>query len=118
MAIPSWKYTQQPVVIMVQYMPQKFVGANGILSCSLTVAFVTLINDRLSNLHVLTMEYVLVSIIPTLSDCTNIIIIIIMPLSNNMPEIIDVFWSPFSVCFAPLVRRYQWNPAESLVHVL
>ena len=40
-----------------------------------------------------------------------------MPLSNNTPEIIDIFWSPFSVCFAPLVRRYQWNPAESLVHV-
>ena len=32
-------------------------------------------------------------------------------------RVLVYLWKPFSVCFAPLVRRYQWNPAESLVHV-
>ena len=32
-------------------------------------------------------------------------------------RVLVTLWRPFSVLFAPLVRRYQWNPAESLVHV-
>ena len=71
------------------------------------------IRDRLTNLHVLTMEY-LVALFPLFLTALTYIII---QLHARDCRILAYLWRPFSVCFAPLVRRYHWNPAESLVHV-
>ena len=109
--------------------PQTFIDATGI-SYSSNLAFVTLggflnldlfrfvfpqfcISDRLTNLHVLTMEY-LVSLFPLFLTALTYVII---QLHARDCRVLVYLWRPFSVCFTPLVRRYQWNPAESLVHV-
>ena len=106
--------------------PQSFIGDAGI---SLLV-FVTFggflnldffpfiipqfcISDRLTNLHVLTIEY-LVALFPLFLTTLTYIII---QLHARDCRFLVFLWRPFRVCFAPLVRRYQWNPAESLVHV-
>ena len=109
--------------------PQEIIGATGI-SYRSSLAFVTLggiwnldffrfiippfcISDRLTNLHVLTMEY-LVALFPLFLTALTYVII---QLHARDYRVLVYLWRPFSVCFAPLVRRYQWNPAESLVHV-
>ena len=109
--------------------PQTFVGATGILY-SFNLAFATLggflnldffcflipqicISDRLTNLHVLALEY-LVALFPLFLTALTYIII---QLHARDCRVLVYLWRPFSVCFAPLVSRYQWNPAESLVHV-
>ena len=106
--------------------PQSFIGDAGI---SLLV-FVTFggfwnldffpfiipqfcISDRLTSLHVLSMEY-LVALFPLF---LTVLTYIIIQLHARDCRVLVYLWRPFSVCFAPLVRRYQWNPAESLVHV-
>ena len=71
------------------------------------------ISDRLTNLHVLTMEY-LVALFPLFLTALTYIII---QLHARDCRVFVYLWRPFSVCFARLVRRYQWNPVESLVHV-
>ena len=109
--------------------PQKFISATGI-SYPSTLAFVTFggfwnldyfrfiippfcISDRLTNLHVLTMEY-LAALFPLFLTALTYVII---QLHARDCRVLVYLWRPFSVCFAPLARRYQWNPAESLVHV-
>ena len=109
--------------------PRTFIGAAGISYPSI-LAFVMFggfwnldsfpfiipqfcISDRLTNLHVLTMEY-LVAFFPLFLTALTYIII---QIHARDCTILVVLWRPFSVWFAPLVRRYQWNPAESLVHV-
>ena len=71
------------------------------------------ISDRLTNLHVLTMEY-LVALFPLF---LTVLTYIFIQLHARDCRILVTLWRPFSVWFAPLVRRYQWNPAESLVHI-
>ena len=109
--------------------PRKFIGATGI-SYPFTLALVTFwgfwnldffsflippfcISDRLTNLHVLTMEY-LVALFPLF---LTVLTYIVIQLHARDCRVLVYLWRPFSVCFAPLVRRYQWNPFESLVHV-
>ena len=109
--------------------PQKFIGATGI-SYSTNLAFISFggflsldffrfvippfcISDRLTNLHVLTMEY-LVALFPLFLTALTYVII---QLHARDCRVLVYLWRPFSVCFTPLVRRYQWNPTESLVHV-
>ena len=45
------------------------------------------------------------------------LVYIIIQLHTRDCRVLVHLWKPFSLCFSPLVRRYQWNPAESLVHV-
>ena len=71
------------------------------------------ISDTLTNLHVLTLEY-LVALFPLFLTALTYILI---QLHARDCRVLVYLWKPFSVCFAPLVRRYQWNPAQSLVHV-
>ena len=109
--------------------PREFIGATGISYPSI-LAFVTFggfwnldffpfiipqfcISDGLTSLHVLTMEY-LAALFPLF--LTALAYIIIQQHARDC-RVLVYLWRPFSVCFAPLVRRYQWNPAESLVHV-
>ena len=109
--------------------PQKFIGATEI-SYSTNLAFISFggflnldffrfiippfcISDTLTNLHVLTMEY-LVALFPLFLTALTYIII---QLHARDCRVLVHLWRPFSVCFTPLVRRYQWNPTESLVHV-
>ena len=109
--------------------PQKILGLTGI-SRPFILAFVVFggflnldffrffippfcISDRLTNLHVLTMEY-LVALFPLFLTALTYIII---QLHARDCRVLIYLWRPFSVCFAPFIRRYQWNPAESLVHV-
>ena len=70
------------------------------------------ISDTLTNLHVLTMEY-LVALFPLFLTALTYILI----QHARDCRVLVYLWRPFSICFAHLVRRYQWNPAESLVHV-
>ena len=109
--------------------PQIVVGTTGISyplsrACLAFVGFWNLdffpfiippfcISDRLSNLHVLTMDY-FVALFPLF---LTILTYIIIQIHARDCRVLVYLWKPFSVCFAPLVRRYQWNPAESLVHV-
>ena len=109
--------------------PRKFIGAAGI-SYPSTLALVTFsgfwnldffrfiippfcISDRLTNLHVVTLEY-LVALFPLF---LTVLTYVIIQLHARDCRVLVCLWKPFRVCFAPLVRRYQWNPAESLVHV-
>ena len=109
--------------------PQKILGLTGI-SRPFILAFVVFggflnldflryiiplfcISDRLTNLHVLTLEYV-VALCPLFLTALTYVVI---QLHARDCRVLVYLWRPFSVCFAPLVRRYQWNPAESLVHV-
>ena len=109
--------------------PQKCIGATEI-SYSTNLAFISFggflnldffrfvippfcISDRLTNLYVLTMEY-LVALFPLFLTALTYIII---QLHARDCRVLVYLWRPFSVCFTPLVRRYQWNPTESLVHV-
>ena len=109
--------------------PRKFIHATGI-SYPSTLAAMTLggffnldffrfiipqfcISDRLTNLHVLAMEY-LVALFPLF---LTVLAYIIIQLHARDCRVLVYLWRPFSVCFTPLARRYQWNPAESLVHV-
>ena len=71
------------------------------------------ISDRLTNLHVLSMEY-LVALFPLFLTA---LIYIIIQLHARDCRILVSLWRPFSVCFAPIMRKYQWNPADSMVHV-
>ena len=109
--------------------PQYFIGATGIshstnlaffsFACFLNLDFFHFvippfcISDRLTNLHVLTMEY-LVALFPLFLTALTYILI---QLHARDCRVLVYLWRPFSVCFTPLVRRYQWNPTESLVHV-
>ena len=109
--------------------PQYFIGAPGIshstnlaffsFACFLNLDFFRFvippfcISDRLTNLHVLTMEY-LVALFPLFLTALTYILI---QLHARDCRVLVYLWRPFSVCFTPLVRRYQWNPTESLVHV-
>ena len=110
-------------------LPQISLGSPGI-SHAVNLAFVTLcgfwnldffrflippfcISDRLTNLHVLTMEY-LVALFPLFLTALTYIII---QLHARDCRVFVYLWRPFSICFAPLARRYQWNPIESMVHV-
>ena len=107
----------------------RFIGATGISNLS-TLAFVVFgglfnldffrfiippfcISDRLTNLHMLTMEY-LVALFPLF---LTVLTYVVIQLHARDCRVLVHLWRPFSVCCAPLVRRYQWNPAESLVHV-
>ena len=71
------------------------------------------ISDRLTNLHVLTLEY-FVALFPLF---LTVLTYVIIQLHARDCRVLVYLWKPFSVCFAPLVRRCQWNPAESTVHV-
>ena len=120
-------YTQCYYYGTVTY--SRFIGATGISNPS-TLAFVVFgglfnldffrfiippfcISDRLTNLHVLTMEY-LVALFPLFLTALTYFLI---QLHARDCRVLVYLWRPFGVCCAPLVRRYQWNPAESLVHV-
>ena len=109
--------------------PQTFIGATEI-SYSTSLAFISFacflnldffrfvippfcISDRLTNIHVLTMEY-LAALFPLFLTA---IAYVIIQLHARDCRVLVYLWRPFSVCFTPLVRRYQWNPTESLVHV-
>ena len=61
----------------------------------------------------LTLEY-LVALFPLF---LTVLTYVIIQLHARDCKVLVYLWRPFSVCFAPLVRRYQWNPTESLVHV-
>ena len=110
-------------------LPQLSLGSPGI-SHAVNLAFITFcgfwnldffrfiippfcISDRLTNLHVLTMEY-LVAFSPLFLTALTYAVI---QLHARDCRVLVYLWRRFSVCFAPLARRYQWNPIESLVHV-
>ena len=107
----------------------RFIGTTGISNLS-TLAFVVFggflnldflryiippfcISDTLSCLHVLTLEY-LVALFPLFLTAPTYVVI---QLNARDCRVLVYLWRPFRVCCAPLVRRYRWNPAESLVHV-
>ena len=110
-------------------LPQLSLGSPGI-SHVVNLAFVTFcgfwnldffrfiipplcISDRLTDLHVLTLEY-LVALFPLF---LTVLTYVVIQLHARDCKVLVYLWGPFSVCFAPLARRYQWNPIESLVHV-
>ncbi len=70
-------------------------------------------SENLSNLQVLCIDYI-VAFYPLL--LTAIMYICIQQHARGC-RILVCLWRPFAYCFAPLVRRFNWNPATSIVPV-
>ena len=64
-------------------------------------------------LHVLSLEYV-IALYPLF---LSVIMHICIQLHSRVCKVLVFLWVPFGFCLSPLVRRYQWNPANSLIHV-
>ncbi len=71
------------------------------------------ISESLTELQALCMDYV-VAIYPLL---LTVLLYICIQQHARGCRILVCLWKPFDYCLSPLSRRFNWNPAESLVHV-
>ncbi len=71
------------------------------------------VSENLSNLQVLCMDYI-IAFYPLL---LTVIMYICIQQHTRGCRILVCLWRPFAYCFAPLVRRFNWNPAASTVPV-
>ncbi len=71
------------------------------------------VSENLSNLQMLCMDYI-VAFYPLL---LTVIMYICIQQHARGCRILVCLWRPFAYCFAPLMRRYDWNPSASIVPV-
>ncbi len=71
------------------------------------------ISESLTELQALCLDYV-VAIYPLL---LTVLLYICIQQHARGCRILVCLWRPFDYCFSALARRFNWNPAESLVHV-
>lgn len=71
------------------------------------------VSEHLSNLQVLCMEYI-GAFFPLL-----LIVFTYICIQQHARGCILLvcLWKPFGYCLDPLIKRFNWNPAESIVHV-
>ena len=70
------------------------------------------ISENLSTLQVLCMDYI-VAFLPLL---VTVIMYICIQQHARGCRILVYLWQPFGYCLLPLMKRFNWNPAESIVH--
>ncbi len=70
------------------------------------------VSEHISNLQVLSMEYI-VAIYPLL---LTVVMYICIQQHGRGCRVLVCLWKPFGYCFANLIKRCKWNPATSIVH--
>ncbi len=71
------------------------------------------ISENLSNFQVLCMDYI-VAFSPLL-----LIVVVYTSIQQHAKgcRVIVFLWKPFACCFKPLIKKFNWNPLESIVHI-
>ncbi len=120
-------FASQLIVAQLKETPQLALGYSNSVAISVILSFFGVwnldffhfivppicISECLTELQALCLDYV-VAIYPLL---LTVLLYICIQQHARGCRILVCLWRPFDYCFSPLARRFNWNPAESLVHV-
>ncbi len=120
-------FASQLTAVLFKQRPQLALGYSHPIAISVILSFFGVwnldffhiimppicISESLTELQALCLDYV-VAIYPLL---LTVLLYICIQQHARGCRILVCLWRPFDYCFSPLIRRFNWNPAESLVHV-